>query len=106
VERRSISGSIGRRALDSADGRPYDGARPPLAGPEGWSLPEVPVRAFGGGKSGLHRAGWRVITAGRKARDSATESRPPRWVVAPLRRGGGASRGGGNCAGRAQPRAR
>jgi len=39
---------------------------------------EVLVPAFDGGKSGLRRAGWRVITAGRKARESATESRPPR----------------------------
>src|SRR6266850_1387230 len=30
------------------------------------------------GKSGLHRTGWSVTPTGRKARESATESRPPR----------------------------
>ena len=29
------------------------------------------------GKSGLHRTGWSVTPTGRKARESATESRPP-----------------------------
>ncbi len=35
------------------------------------------ARPTGRGKSGLHRAGWSVTPTGRKARESATESRPP-----------------------------
>src|SRR5206468_12290657 len=45
-------------------------------------------RGCGGrrGKSGLHRAGWSITSTGRKTRESATESRPPRLVRAPVKR--------------------
>ena len=36
------------------------------------------------GKSGLHRAGWSITSTDRKVRESATESRPPRLVRAPV----------------------
>lgn len=44
----------------------------------GWSLvgPKGPAR----GKSGLRRTGWSVTPTGRKARESATENRPPRLM--------------------------
>ena len=35
------------------------------------------------GKSGLHRTGWSVTPTGRKARESATESKPPRQRLGP-----------------------
>ena len=42
-----------------------------------WAGRPLPAKA-GRGKSGLHRTGWSVTPTGRKARESATESRPPR----------------------------
>ena len=44
----------------------------------GWSLLTIVRR----GKSGLHRVGWSVTPTGRKARESATESKPP-WRLEP-----------------------
>ena len=38
--------------------------------------------ALAGGKSGLRRTRWWVTPTGRKARESATESRPPRRLLA------------------------
>ena len=50
------------------------------------------LRGRGGrrGKSGLRRTGWLVTPTGRKARESATESKPPRGscasAITPIRR--------------------
>ena len=50
------------------------------SGPGGRSRADESRRA--GGKSGLHRTRWWVTPTGRKARESATESIPPRGVAA------------------------
>src|SRR4051812_24492320 len=41
------------------------------------------VPSAGRGKSGLQRTGWSVTPTGRKARESATESKPPRVGQSP-----------------------
>ena len=65
-------------------------ARGELIGYNGAGVGERVMRPLGpsgpGGKSELRRARWWVTPTGRKARESATENRPP---MAPVRRGTG-----------------
>jgi len=60
--------------------------RPLLAGHDG-ALPFTrdrrSSRSAGRGKSGLPRTRWSVTPTGRKARESATESKPPRLAEPP-----------------------
>jgi len=43
--------------------------------------PEYREYDVGGGKSGLHRTGWFLTGTGGNPRESATERRPPTFVM-------------------------
>ena len=48
---------------------------------------QSPLTQVGGGKSGLHRAGWRLTAVRREARNRATETSKSRFAVMDVKRG-------------------